>query len=411
MVTILGRAAWSPDGRSLAYSSGTLFAPRNLFVVNVEDGRSRQVTRLTHSTENISTQAWLADGRRVVVAYIPADHMFVHDLAVVDVETGTLSRLIANLTDSFSAPSVSADGTRIVVTASRTQREVWKVPFGSDPEANGRAAVRVMDSTQDPMWIYVTRDGRTLLFNNALAGSRNLWTLPLEGNAKPRQITTVPGEAIMHSSLSPDGTHVAFVSSATGNSNLWVQNVDGSDLRQLTDDPASESWPVWSPDGERIVYGALRDGRFEARLVPASGGAHEKIEDGFFRGDWIRKPDGSGTWIVSSNSGGGLRLVDFERRSVMWQDRRPGNAMPMFSPDGRSIAIAYTETRDRDAIWVYDVATGKGRVVVRFPQPFQIIFRTNWVDDGRAFVVNRGQAISHIVMLDRFGASATSADR
>jgi Tol biopolymer transport system component len=411
VVTVLGRAAWSPDGRSLAYSSGTLFAPRNLFVVNVEDGRSRQATRLMHSTEAISTQAWLADGRRVVVAYIPADHMFVHDLAVVDIETGTLTRLIANLTDSFNTPSVSADGKRIVVTASRTQREVWKVPFGPDPEANGRAAVRVMDSTQDPMWIYVTRDGRTLLFNNALAGSRNLWTMPLEGNAKPRQITTVPGEAIMHSSLSPDGTHVAFVSSATGNSNLWVQNVDGSDLRQLTDDAAAESWPVWSPDGERILYGALRDGRFESRVVPAGGGTPEKIADEFFRGDWIRKPDGSGTWIVSSNSGGGLRLVDFERRSVIWQDRRPGNAMPMFSPDGRSIAIAYTETRDRDAIWVYDVATGKGRVAVRFPQPFQIIFRTSWVDDGRAFVVNRGQAISHIVMLDRFGASSASTER
>lgn len=133
--------------------------------------------------------------------------------------------------------------------------------------------------------------------------------------------------------------------------------------------------------------------------------------DGFFRGDWIRKPDGSGTWIVSSIGGGGLRLMDFESRTVVWQDRQPGNAMPMFSPDGRSISIAYVETRDRDAIWVYDAATGKGRVAVRFPQPFQIIFRTSWVDDGRAFVVNRGQTISRIVMLDRFGASGLSLGR
>jgi len=84
-----------------------------------------------------------------------------------------------------------------------------------------------------------------------------------------------------------------------------------------------------------------------------------------------------------------------------------GNAMPMFSPDGRSIAVAYSETRDRDAIRVYEAPTGKGRLAVRFPQPFQIIFRANWVDDGHAFIVNRGQTISHIVMLDKLGTAAS----
>jgi serine/threonine protein kinase/Tol biopolymer transport system component len=407
-VVLLGRAAWSPDGRWLAYSSGGLFAPRNLFVVNVDNGRTRQVTHFTRSVDGVQTQAWLGDKRSLVVSYISSDHFFVNDLAVVDVDTGNLARVTMNIADSFGVPSVSADGTRMVVTASRTLRELWKVPFGPDPDANGRAASRLMDSSQDPMWTYATRDGRTLLFNNALVGSRNLWTMPLDGSAKPRQITTVPGEAVMHSSLSPDASQVAFVSSATGNSDIWAQNVDGSDPRRLTNDPAADSWPVWSPDGAWIMYCSLREGQWETRRVPASGGASEKVMDGFFRGDWIRQPGGTGTWVVTSNAGGGLRLIDVERRSVVWQDRLTGNAMPMFSTDGRSIAVAYSETRDRDAIRVYEAATGKSRLAVRFQQPFQIIFRANWVDDGRAFVVNRGQTISHIVMLDKLGIAASS---
>ena len=410
-VVLLGRPAWSPDGHRLAYSSGGLFAPRNLFVVNVDDGRTRQVTHLTRSVDGVQTQAWLADNRHLVVSYISADHFFVNDLAIVDVDTGTLTRVTMNIAESFSAPSVSADGTRMVVTATRTLRELWKVPFGPDPDANGRAAVRLMDSSQDPMWAYITRDGRTLLFNNALVGSRNLWTMPLDGSARPRQITAIPGEAVMHSSLSPDATQVAFVSSATGNSDIWAQNVDGSDPRRLTNDPAADSWPVWSPDGGWIMYCSLRDGQWETRRVPAGGGASEKVMDGFFRGDWIRRLDGAGTWAVTSNAGGGLRLIDVERRAVVWQDRLTGNAMPMFSADGRSVAVAYAETRERDAIRVYDVATGKGRLAVRFPQPFQIIFRTSWVDEGHAFVVNRGQTISHIVMLDKFGESALMSTR
>ena len=78
----------------------------------------------------------------------------------------------------------------------------------------------------------------------------------------------------------------------------------------------------------------------------------------------------------------------------------------MFSADGRSVSIAYREARERDAIWVYDVATGKARVAVRFSEPFQIMFRSSWVDDGRAFVVNRVRTPSHIVMFDRFRTPA-----
>jgi serine/threonine protein kinase len=399
------RASWSPDGRWLAYSDGGLFAPRNLFVVNVDSGQVRQVTKFTRSSEGVVTQAWLPDNRDLIVSFRAGRGVLAPtDLGVLNVETGSIARLTMNVADSFDAPSVSADGSRVIVTASRYLRELWKVPLGSDPDANGRAAVRLLDASQDPMWAYVSRDGRTLLFNNALVGSRNLWTMPLDASTKPRQITAVPGDAVMHSSLSPDGTHVAFVSSTTGNSDVWVQNVDGSDMRQLTNDSAAEAWPIWSPDGRLILYGSLRDGKWETRRVPAAGGPAEVIVEGFFRGDSIRMPDGSGTWAVtSSGTGGGLRLLDVERRRVVWQEYHgPGNAMPMFSQDGRLASMPYSDGSDRDAIWVYDVGTGKGRLAVRFDRPFQIAFRASWVDDDRAFVVNRQQPISHIVMFDRF---------
>jgi hypothetical protein len=57
---------------------------------------------------------------------------------------------------------------------------------------------------------------------------------------------------------------------------------------------------------------------------------------------------------------------------------------------------------------VYEAATGKGRVAVRFPQPFQVMFRTSWIDEGRAFLVNRNQTSSHFVMLDHFNEPATA---
>ncbi|MEO6525449.1 MAG: protein kinase [Gemmatimonadaceae bacterium] len=397
------RASWSPDGRLLAYSSSGLFAPSNLFVVGVADSVVRQVTHFERGTEGPRTQAWLPDNQHLVISYFASPKgQGATDLGIVDVRTGAIVRVTTNVAEGFAAPSLSADATRMIVTSSRVMREVWKVPIGSDPSANGRNAVRLVEASLDPMWTFVTRDGHTLLFNNALVGSRNLWTVSLKSKAEPRQVTSMAGNSVMHSSLSPDGTSVAFASMTAGSSDIWVQHVDGSNLRQLTNDRAADAWPVWSPDGQSIMFASLQDGAWLTRRLSLAGGAPEKVVDGFFRGDWIARSDHTGTWIVTATLAGGLKLLDGERHTIVWQDTTVGIGMPMFSPDGKTVSMPYREARDREAIRVYDVATGAKRLAVRLPQRFRIMFRADWVDDGRAFVVNRLESTSHIVLFDRF---------
>jgi dipeptidyl aminopeptidase/acylaminoacyl peptidase len=78
--------------------------------------------------------------------------------------------------------------------------------------------------------------------------------------------------------ISPDSRQVAFVLRTTdietgeSESNIWVVNSDGSDLRQLTNGEGGESHPRWSPDGGSIAFHASRgDGR-QVWLLPADGG-------------------------------------------------------------------------------------------------------------------------------------------
>ena len=393
--------AWSRDSRFIAYSTGGLFQPRNLSIVNATDGSVRQVTHFENSGEGPTTQAWLPDGRRLLVSYWAQSRaQFVNDLGVLDIDTGEISRLTMNVGESFNTPSLSADGTRAIVTASRYEREMWKVPDGPDPIANGKRAERLLDSTVDPMWTFVSRDGRTLLYNNAVVGSRNLWLWPLDRSRPARQVTSVPGDRVMHSSLSPDGTRVAFISSANGHADVWVQQVDGSGLKALTNDAIAEAWPVWSPDGKSIMYSAGR----EARIVSADGGQPQKVVDGFFRGDWITKSDRTGTLAVSSSDPvPGIRLIDVENKKELWREPFAAQlSLPMFNHDGSAISVPFFDGTGRNGIAVYDTATRQRRVAVRFSEPFQISFRAAWTDNDRAFAVNRLRTRSHIVMLDGF---------
>src|SRR5689334_6907618 len=63
-----------------------------------------------------------------------------------------------------------------------------------------------------------------------------------------------------------EGT-IAFQSNRDGNKEIYVMNGAGSDLRNLTDNPADDDAPFWSPDGKRIAFQSTRDGNSEVYVM------------------------------------------------------------------------------------------------------------------------------------------------
>lgn len=61
---------------------------------------------------------------------------------------------------------------------------------------------------------------------------------------------------------------------------IFTMNTDGSDVVQLTDDPDSDRWPAWSPDGTRIVFESTRDGTPAIYLMDADGPNQTRITTG-----------------------------------------------------------------------------------------------------------------------------------
>jgi Tol biopolymer transport system component len=71
---------------------------------------------------------------------------------------------------------------------------------------------------------------------------------------------------------SPDGDRIAFQSRYRGNLDIWVMNADGSNHRNLTpDSDAKDQYPSWSPDGSKIAFESDRDGNPDIWIMNADG--------------------------------------------------------------------------------------------------------------------------------------------
>jgi Tol biopolymer transport system component len=59
---------------------------------------------------------------------------------------------------------------------------------------------------------------------------------------------------------SPDGSRIAFWSNRDGKNEIYVMDIDGSNVKRLTTNLSDDDNPEWSPDGSKILFDSQRDG-------------------------------------------------------------------------------------------------------------------------------------------------------
>jgi hypothetical protein len=149
-----------------------------------------------------------------------------------------------------------------------------------------------------------------------------------------------------HIAWSPDGTKLAFSGYCTGDYEVYVVDVDGSNLRNISNhDPGRDERPTWSPDGSRIAFTSDRDGtggplglvveNFAIFTVGVDGTDLTRISDfNCYYPEW--SPDGS---TIAFSANGRLSLMNPDGTGVRYANA----GMPVYfnyphwSPDGRMI--------------------------------------------------------------------------
>ncbi len=185
---------------------------------------------------------------------------------------------------------------------------------------NTRALTHDGTLVAGPCWI---PGGRELLYTSWTGGGEEILAHNLSSGQR-RVFANYPG-ANLSPTVSPNGQRVAMILSRGGSPNLWVCNIDGSGLKQLTRTRDDDSCPTWSPDSQEICF-VCRSGRAELQKVSASGGtAHNVRVAGVYGnmtspewspdGKWIAFTSGSRNFticVVPAEGGDAQRLVEGE---------------------------------------------------------------------------------------------------
>ncbi|MBM3153084.1 MAG: hypothetical protein FJZ96_12935, partial [Chloroflexi bacterium] len=251
-----------------------------IFVMNA-DGSGE--TSLTAPFGDYAYPSWSPDGSRLAMRIDfsddPADACD-SGIAVVDVQQqdGRLTGSVPiALTCEFSdAPTWSPEGSQLVYISSGNSG--WDF-FRHDLASNSASLLAgIPNWARDPKW---SPDGTRLLFsadpqNN---GMHEIYVMNLDGSGL-LQLT--------HNSYydgapnwSPDGSRIVFSSSPEADSDIYTMNADGSALLRLTTAPGDDFDPDWSPDGTRIAFVTDRheqnDSNYEIYLVNADGSGEMRL--------------------------------------------------------------------------------------------------------------------------------------
>jgi serine/threonine protein kinase/Tol biopolymer transport system component len=160
------------------------------------------------------------------------------------------------------------------------------------------------------------------------------------------QVTDLP-EGACQPSFSPDGRRIAFTSPCAGNydlyqgSAIWMINVDGTGLQPLITTPGGDYDPAWSPDGERIAFTSLRGGRPQVYLLNLQDGSVVNLsQNGEMDSQPSWSPAGTQLLFISLRSGVAAIWLMPDLGEPQQQFSRSAdrpNNHPQWSYDGQTI--------------------------------------------------------------------------
>jgi TolB protein len=240
------------------------------------------------------------------------------------------------------------DGVRLGDTVEN--RQVKEIYYGDYDGANQRRVTVSRRLNLNPSW---SPDARSLAYTTFRPNPDVFVSLIYQG------VLQNPTKGVGTNYLpvfSPDGKQIAFMSGRDGNPEIYAMNVDGSNLRRLTNHSAGDSSPTWSPSGAQIAFTSDRSGKAQIYVMNSADGSGVRRltekESEADRPTWSPPPFNEIAYSASTGPGYDIKVLVVSSGEVKQLTFGEGsNEGPAWAPGGRHLAFTSTRAGGRTQVF------------------------------------------------------------
>lgn len=231
--------------------------------VEIESGK---VTNLTNSPTDDLCPDWSNDGTTIVFDSKRED--VNRDLYIMAIDGTNVQRLTNEPNQQDKCPAFSPDDSRITyICTANGDMDI----FVMNSDGSGvKNLTNDLGSDRCPSW---TPGGKKITFMSNRTGFFEVYIMNSDDGSNLKQLTElkIKGSNCWVAAVSPDGKQVCFVGDHEGNNDLYVMDIDGKNVRNLTKHKANDQWPAWSHDGEWIAFTSTRSGKEHLYIIHPQG--------------------------------------------------------------------------------------------------------------------------------------------
>jgi eukaryotic-like serine/threonine-protein kinase len=336
------------------------------------------------------------------------------DQAIVDLTTGTYRALglIKEDPNGYSSIStLSPDGSTIALA--------WYSGYKGSlhvVRSDGTEHRVLVDDAQDVNVYQWSRDGSLILSMISNADGTSSICLVAAADGAVRRLHTIGSDWPSMMTLSPDGRYVAYdhpQTNSTTDRDIFVLDTHTGNQWPVAASPAQDSDPLWSPDGDAILFFSDRNRDFDAWRVPMRNGrpvGEPELAKSAVGRVWPRGFTRDGALFADITNGFAevyIGSIDGSSPAEAIAPRQAlSNFYPKWSRNGQF--VAYTSERGANRpreLWVYDTTTGlEQRVPAKQKLGPPVAFSPDdrrllvfGLNDGRLFTVDRATGETTLV--------------